>query len=111
MALLVLGLAAGTVRAARLEVEFPIMSIAYKRKMARPEGFEPPTPRFEAWYSIRLSYGRLNIGRGDVPAVSRGIVHPDELRIAHGHCPARSGVRVSHPQPILVDLAHARAVE
>ena len=26
---------------------------------ARPEGFEPPTPRFEAWCSIQLSYGRL----------------------------------------------------
>lgn len=26
--------------------------------MARPEGLEPPTPRFEAWCSIRLSYGR-----------------------------------------------------
>ena len=26
--------------------------------MARPEGLEPPTPRFEAWYSIQLSYGR-----------------------------------------------------
>jgi hypothetical protein len=28
------------------------------RKLARPEGLEPPTPRFEAWCSIRLSYGR-----------------------------------------------------
>ena len=27
--------------------------------MARPEGLEPPTPRFEAWYSIQLSYGRV----------------------------------------------------
>jgi hypothetical protein len=26
--------------------------------MVRPEGFEPPTPRFEAWYSIQLSYRR-----------------------------------------------------
>ena len=30
--------------------------------MARPEGLEPPTPRFEAWCSIQLSYGRE--GRG-----------------------------------------------
>ncbi len=27
--------------------------------MARPEGFEPPTNRFEAGYSIQLSYGRI----------------------------------------------------
>ena len=27
--------------------------------MARPEGFEPPTARFVAEYSIQLSYGRL----------------------------------------------------
>ena len=27
-------------------------------QMARPEGFEPPTPTFVALYSIQLSYGR-----------------------------------------------------
>ncbi len=26
--------------------------------MARPERLELPTPRFEAWCSIQLSYGR-----------------------------------------------------
>jgi hypothetical protein len=26
--------------------------------MVRSEGFEPPTPRFEVWCSIRLSYER-----------------------------------------------------
>jgi hypothetical protein len=29
--------------------------------MARPEGLEPPTPRFEAWCSIQLSYGRVTL--------------------------------------------------
>jgi hypothetical protein len=29
------------------------------REVARPEGFEPPTPRFVVWCSIQLSYGRL----------------------------------------------------
>jgi len=29
-----------------------------QRKVARPERFELPTPRFEAWCSIQLSYGR-----------------------------------------------------
>ena len=28
-------------------------------ELVRPEGFEPPTPKFEAWYSIQLSYGRV----------------------------------------------------
>ena len=28
-------------------------------KLARPEGFEPPTDRFEADYSIQLSYERI----------------------------------------------------
>ena len=29
------------------------------RGMVRPEGFEPPAPRFVVWCSIQLSYGRL----------------------------------------------------
>src|SRR5215831_16185752 len=32
---------------------------AFNNLLARSEGFEPPTPRFEVWCSIRLSYERL----------------------------------------------------
>ena len=28
-------------------------------QLARPEGFEPPTPWFVAKYSIQMSYGRV----------------------------------------------------
>ncbi len=31
----------------------------YAKSLARREGFEPPTPRFEAWCSIQLSYRRV----------------------------------------------------
>lgn len=32
---------------------------AFPLYLARPEGFEPPTPKFVAWCSIQLSYGRV----------------------------------------------------
>lgn len=31
----------------------------FSLQLARPEGFEPPTPKFVAWCSIQLSYGRV----------------------------------------------------
>jgi hypothetical protein len=41
--------------------------------LARPEGFEPPTPRFVVWCSIQLSYGRvLRIAREVFPGKSDG---------------------------------------
>lgn len=53
-----------------------------KGKVARPEGFEPPTPTFVALYSIQLSYGRaarkpeVNQALIVKPAVSRAAILP-----------------------------------
>jgi hypothetical protein len=47
------------------------------REMARPERFELPTTRFEAEYSIQLSYGRADTN------IDRLSVTPWSLRI---HC-------------------------
>jgi hypothetical protein len=33
--------------------------------MARPEGFEPPTPRSVVWCSVQLSYGRSIFDTGE----------------------------------------------
>ena len=48
-------------------------------KLARPEGFEPPTPKFVAWCSIQLSYGRLEAKLCGVIAASSSPLMP--LRI------------------------------
>ncbi len=47
--------------------------LRYFRKMARPKGFEPLTPRFVVWCSIQLSYGRVSMraGRVDLDKPSR----------------------------------------
>lgn len=42
-------------------------------QMARPEGFEPPTTKFVAWYSIQLSYGREAAKYGDFAGIRQ---HP-----------------------------------
>jgi hypothetical protein len=42
-----------------LQKKGPAMqNIAGPVQLARPEGFEPPTPWFVAKYSIQMSYGR-----------------------------------------------------
>jgi hypothetical protein len=38
--------------------ELSLIGLIHFQQMARPEGFEPPTPKFVAWCSIQLSYGR-----------------------------------------------------
>ena len=43
--------------------------VGNSKKMARPKGFEPLTPRFVVWCSIQLSYGRAR----DREAAERGV--------------------------------------
>ena len=55
-----------------MEVEAAIQPAlrAIGEELARPEGFEPPAPRFVVWCSIQLSYGRAggcDIGAGAKP--------------------------------------------
>jgi hypothetical protein len=49
------------------------------RKLARPERFERPTPRFVVWCSIQLSYGRV-AGR-DLTAIRAGRPHSYRLAV------------------------------
>jgi len=48
----------------------------YARELARREGFEPPTPRFEAWCSIQLSYRRARAHGGQWVDTRRGAALP-----------------------------------
>ena len=38
-----------------------LLSLCYRNNLARSEGFEPPTPKFEVWCSIQLSYERPDV--------------------------------------------------
>jgi hypothetical protein len=49
------------------------MWIADPVQLARPEGFEPPTPWFVAKYSIQMSYGR---SRGRIIAKTSAPSYP-----------------------------------
>ena len=55
----------------------------YMKILARPEGLEPPTPRFEAWYSIQLSYGRLG-GPRNLRCRSAGLEFTHDGDVSHG---------------------------
>ena len=59
----------------RCLTQFPIQGISeselrkgFRGVVARPERFELPTPRFEAWCSIQLSYGRRTRSLGSLAA-------------------------------------------
>ena len=60
--------------------------------MVRPEGFEPPTNRFEADYSIQLSYGRLELlSYVDHRASGHSLVTPRSASLP-------LALQVSHPK-------------
>ena len=48
----------------------PTASSHFCSGVARPEGFEPPTPRFVVWCSIQLSYGRMPMAAQTRPLLS-----------------------------------------
>src|SRR5215831_20247715 len=52
---------------------------AFNNLLARSEGFEPATPRFEVWCSIRLSYERLR----ELPGPVRDTIQP---AVRFGRC-------------------------
>ncbi len=45
------------------------------KEVARPERFELPTPRFEAWCSVQLSYGRNVIMKQEAREAWTRMVH------------------------------------
>ena len=52
--------------------------------MARPEGFEPPTPWFVAKYSIQMSYGRV-AGANPINIRPKRLIRRGFLLEASGH--------------------------
>jgi hypothetical protein len=49
--------------------------------LARSERFELPTPRFEVWCSIQLSYERLIVLSEDGPAMPTAYIPAADLKV------------------------------
>ncbi|MEA3014316.1 MAG: site-specific recombinase [Sphingomonadales bacterium] len=80
------------------EIAFPFKMLegisGQLEEMARPEGFEPPAPRFVVWCSIQLSYGRA--GGCDIGGRARAR-NPRLRRRAPVPAPAAAGVAGARP--------------
>ena len=76
--------------------------------MARPEGFEPPAPRFVVWCSIQLSYGRA--GSGDIGlevSACNPRLHQRRLVLPWAEPAHREGAMAARPLPFPIALAAA----
>jgi hypothetical protein len=58
--------------------------------VARSEGFEPPTPRFEVWCSIQLSYERTDVSLAKTPADSKQLRTVEAQRLRRSRKATRS---------------------
>jgi hypothetical protein len=58
--------------------------------LARSEGFEPPTPRFEVWCSIQLSYERTAVSLAKTPADSKQLRMVEAQRLRRSRKATRS---------------------
>ena len=52
-----------------LQNEVFSLTQAFARSVVQPEGFEPPTIRFVAEYSIQLSYGCINYNKDNITSL------------------------------------------
>jgi hypothetical protein len=60
------------------------------KRLARSEGFEPPTPRFEVWCSIQLSYERTAVSLAKTQADSKQLRMVEAQRLRRSREATRS---------------------